>query len=716
MKKTLLVVEDEPTILEDEVLEIVLHDLEGARESHDDQMDKISTWMDEYNGKPYGNEIDGRAAIVWRLIKKQGESLISNLIKPFVGNYDIVQIDPITEADVYKSKINEKLINHFWNKEMNPVRFMKQLCKVIVPEGTVFVRVGWENEYREKRERIPLSAFNDEIRQRFEKKGAKFEIDEEKSYVEIIVRKVLSNRPTVKVVRNEDIYLDPTADSFSDIKFLIYERRTTLSDIANDKAYDEKAVKALKKTIRDQDDEKTDGWDEHEYNTSDFEFIDESRKKVTLYEYWGYYDIDGDGKDEPIYAVIAKYGKSNVLIKMKKNPFLFNRPPFVCIPLYDNPFNPYGDAIAEAISDEQKVSTSIVRGMIDNMSESNNGMKFFKKGALDAVNFNRLKRGDKYIEINTTDSINTAILDGNFNQLPQHVYNMLNMLDMQAESLTGISKMMQGIPGSELKSSTSNFSAMMSQSQIRLLDITTNITNGLKEIFRMWLSMTNQYLDDDEIKRITGIDIPAMKQMETNRLAQQLKVNELPSDTAMKAMMLVATEIEDMFNRKDLKYDIRVKVGTDGLKQIKIQNINMLMQQIGPLVQMGNVPPDAVKLLVADLADNLDRPDVAQMINEYQPQPDPMAQMQAQLALQKMEAEAAKDKALAANAMARTENTAAKTKKELASMDADISNKYADATKKMAEVNQKDRELDQAGMEKVVNAAIKNNANAKRSK
>jgi hypothetical protein len=234
-----------------------------------------------------------------------------------------------------------------------------------------------------------------------------------------------------------------------------------------------------------------------------------------------------------------------------------------------------------------------------------------------------------------------------------------------------------------MKASTSNFAAMMSQSQIRLLDITTNITNGLKEMLSMWLAMSAKYVDEKEIKRITGIDIPVLKQTETQRLVQQFQLEQLPKDTAMKAMMLVATEVEDMFDRKDLKFDIKMKVGTDGLKQIKIQNLNMLMQQLSPLAQAGSIPPDAIKLLVADLAEQLDRPDIARMISEYQPQPDPMAQAMTEAELEIKKANAAKDNALAQNALARTQNEAGKTQKELSMTDADMANKYADVNTKM---------------------------------
>jgi len=689
---TLLAVEidEKNTLSIDEALDIFEHDLAGADGYHDEVVDNINKWIGEYNGEPYGNEREGRSKFVWKLVKKQGESLIANLIKPFTGNYEIIQLDPSTEADVYKTKINEKLINHFWNKEFDPISFLKTIGRVLVPEGTAIIKAGWEYEYKEKRTKIPAEAFTEEMKERFEGRGARIEIGDVD--VEIIVRKVLRNKPTAIVVPNEEIYVDPTASTLEDAKFIIHKMTRSLGELIRDDLYDKKAINKLKKLVACNETSEDDQDDLHDFNEYNFSFKDDERKELTIYEYWGWYDIDGDDHLEPVVATAVEYScdddeKSRMIIRFEKNPYPFGKPPFVAIPLFETPFKIFGRGLADVIGDEQRLTTSTMRGIIDNMANSNNGVKFVKKNALDPTNYSRLMRGDPVVEVNTTDPINSAIIDGNFNPIPANVFTLMQMLEAQTESLTGVSKMMQGLPGSELKSSSSNFAAMMTQSQIRLLDITNNITRGLKELFRMWISMSVEYVGPEEIKRITGLDISALMSNETKRLAAEFGVDQLPPDTAEKAMMLVAQEVEDMFNRKDLKYDIKMKVGTDGLKQIKIQNINMLMQQVGGLVQTGSVPPEAIKLLVADLAEQLDRPDIAQMINSYNPQPDPMQQKMAELQMAKVQAEVEKDKALAANAMARTENVGAKTKKDMLSTDADIANKYADVNKKLADSN-----------------------------
>lgn len=195
------------------------------------------------------------------------------------------------------------------------------------------------------------------------------------------------------------------------------------------------------------------------------------------------------------------------------------------------------------------------------------------------------------------------------------------------------------------------------------------------------VKMAMEYLGDDEIYQMTGVFIPEQKAIETKKLAAEYKIEQLPPETQMKAMMLIAQEIEDLFNFSDIKYDIKMKVGTDSLKQIKIQNINMLMQQSAALLQFQVVPPQVLGLLLADMADAMDRPDIAKMIVDYSPQPDPMAQAMSKIQLAKEKAQADKDAALAENALARTEHERVKAAKELDSMDVDKAKKAADVNK-----------------------------------
>lgn len=670
--------------------ELVELALQGSKKERDERVDRIRKWLDIYNGAPYGNEDAGRSQMVWKICMKHLEALVPNVAKPFVSSYNLIDLSPLTKNDYHKAKIYEHLGNHFFAKEFNRDKFIKTIIKVAGKEGTAYIRVGWDNDTKVKK--TIEEYMTPQIQQKLEEDGAIVtQLDNGKW--EIKKERILTNRPTAKVIKAENIYKDPTADTFEECKFIIHEYITDLSELKRQShLYNEEAIKQVEELLeKDRLDDNADQGEIREQNPDRFEFTEKTSKKFRLYEYFGEYDIDNDGVNEQVVIVIAKSetnDNDSVLMRIEENPFPFKKPPFVAIPLFDNEFSTDGLPLAHFLGDEQMLMTSIIRSVIDNMSGSNSGVKFVRKKALDQTNYNRLINREPVVEINTNEPINAVMQDGNFNELPQSVYNLFSMVDQHAESLSGVSKMMQAMVSSEMQSSTSNFNTMMSQSQIRLMDITNNLNIGLKQIIYMWIEMCMAYLSNDEIQRITGINIDQLKVRETNRLVKEFGLEELPPDVQQKAMMLVMNEVDDMFKTTDFKFDVDIKVGTDGSRDIKIGQLNMFLQQAAGLSQSGVVPPAVIKLLVAEFAELLEKPEIADMIKNYQPAPDPTQQAMAENEIMQGRANAAKDDALAKNAIARTNLTEAKAQEAMASIEANVANKYADVYQKTKEEEQ----------------------------
>lgn len=615
-------------------------DLENA-ERYKEKINKdIAKWIGIYNGEPYGNENQYRSTIVWKLVKKHGEILIANLIKPFLSGSDLIRLEPRTQDDVYKAELDNKLLNFFFNKKFDKSKFIKQLVRVMVKEGTAFVKVSWD---------------------------------------------IKNKCPYAEVLYNEDIFTDPDAYTIQDSKFFIHRFKTTVSDLESNPIYNKEAINKFKKLISDsKNDTYASSDDMHLRELDNYERVKDN--EVFLYEYWF------RGKDNNIY--ISSFVKHDTtLLVLSEEKYEFNEYPFVDFPFYNNEFSIWGNALADIIEDEQKFMTSIVRGVIDNMAMSNNGQKFVRKGALDAVNMQNLLNGKPIVEINTTDHISTAVIDGHFNELPSSVYNLLQVIENQAEGLTGVSKFMQGLV--ENPNSTATFTqTIMSQSQIRLLDIEDNIIRGLKFVFYHWVQMIVNYLDEKEILKITGTTIAEEKAKMIERFKKQYQLEAMPPETQQKAIMLIMHEVEKIFDTSTINYDFKLKIGTDASNQVKINQINMLMQQAAPLVQAQAVPPIIIKKLISKLFDLFDYPDLAEEIIKFEPQPSELEIQMSQLQLEKLKGEAQKEQALAQNAIARAQNIMTKSKKEQMSIEPEIAAKYTEVAKKAKELNKSEMNND----------------------
>ena len=82
---------------------------------------------------------------------------------------------------------------------------------------------------------------------------------------------------------------------------------------------------------------------DHQTNTpNEFNFKDEARKRVVAYEYWGFYDVKGNGELVPIVATWI----GNVMIRMEENPFPDKKIPIVAVPYMPIKKSVYGETDA----------------------------------------------------------------------------------------------------------------------------------------------------------------------------------------------------------------------------------------------------------------------------------------------------------------------------------------------------------------------------------
>ena len=584
---------------------------------------KIDQWKREYNGEPYGNETKGKSQIVSRDIKKQSEWQHASIIEPFVSNPDIIKATPITFEDRPSARQNELLLNTQFCRQFNRYNFMSKAAKVLDQEGTAVVMTGWEYDEEEVEVEIPLLATLPD--------GSQVPVGSEMS-TEIVVTK---NQPTAKVVRNEDVFIDPTCqDNMDNCQFVVYRYETDMSTLKQDGRY-----KNLDK-VRVSDNNS--GYDDYDAeDDTSFSFSDDPRKKLVVYEYWGNYDINEDGVAEPIVCAWI----NDTVIRLQDNPYPDKKPPFIVVPFNSVPFQLHGEANAELISDAQKIKTAIYRGLIDNMARSNNGQVGIKKGALDAINRKRFFKGESF-EYNTNAS---DFWSGSYNQIPASAFNTLNLMNNEIESITGIKSFSQGISGSSLGSTATGARGALDATATRRLNIVRNIAENLiKPLMRKWMSYNSEFLEDSQVIRITNEEFVEIKR-------------------------------DDLEGRIDI--DIAVSTSEDN--SAKAQELAFMLQTTG------QDDPQLRKLILAEIARLQKMPDFAKKLEEYQPQPDPVQQELAAIQLENAKLQNAKLQAEIQEKMSRATENGVDVRKKTA----EAILKEAQARKMDSETDLKDVEL-----------------------
>jgi len=560
-------------------------DLKSADTQKKIQDSLIAKWKAEYDGEPYGNEEKGKSAIVSRDIKKQSEWQHATIVDPFVSTAEIIKCTPITFEDVEASKQNQLILNTQFCRKFDRFNFISKAVKVLDREGTLVVQTGWLSEEKDVTNTVEVPDIDDE--------GYEFVREEE--ITETVVTK---NQPTAKVCRNEDIYIDPTCqDNLDDAEFVIHRYESSLSALKSDGRY-----KNLEKIYAK---ESTD----YDYEPEDetlFEFSDEARKKLVVYEYWGNYDIDGDGIAEPIVCVWV----NDVIIRLSKNPYPDNKPPFIVVPFNSTPFKMHGEANAELIGENQKVKTAVIRGIIDNMAKSNNGQVATRKNALDPINRKRFLDG-KNFEFNGSTN---DFWQGNYNSIPGSAFDMIGLMNNEIESVTGQKSFSGGITGNSLGSTATGARGALDATATRRMNLVRNVAENLiKPLIRKWMAYNSEFLEDEEVVRITNDEFVPVRR-------------------------------DDLEGRIDL--DITIATAEDNAA--KSQELSFLLQTVGP-----NEDPEIRRTIMADIMELMRMPEQAKRIREYQPKADPAEEEIKQLQLENLRLENESLKALVADRNAR---------------------------------------------------------------
>ena len=413
-------------INDSKILKALKADYRASEQHREDQDVRITTWKNEYDGKPYNNEKKGKSQIVSKDIKKQDEWAHPSLLDPFVSTSDIVKVSPITWEDTNSARQSEMLLNYQFCRQFDRYNFMSKSLKVLSQEGTLVVQTGWEYEDEEVEVEVPYIGVNEYGQEAIV------------GMTTVMETNVITNKPTATVCRNEDVFIDPTCmDDMDKCQFVVHRYETDLSTLRADGRY-----KNLKKVAVGMSDSSYEDFDSED--DTEFIFEDEARKKILVHEYWGNYDVNDDGIAEPI--VCAWIG--NTIIRLQSNPYPDNKPPFLVVPYNSVPFQMYGESDAELISDNQKIKTAITRGIIDNMAQSNNGMVGVRANALDAANRKKFQAGQNF-EFRGAGGPND-FWHGSYNQIPSSAFNMLQLQNNEIESLTAIKSFSGGITGNAL--------------------------------------------------------------------------------------------------------------------------------------------------------------------------------------------------------------------------------------------------------------------------
>jgi hypothetical protein len=220
---------------------------------------------------------------------------------------------------------------------------------------------------------------------------------------------------------------------------------------------------------------------------------DESMREVWLTEWYTQVDFDGDG--------IAEWRK----IVRSGNAILENEPcdgaPFVSLCAVPLPHLFFGRSPAEQAMQTQRLKTTLIRGLVDNMQMQINGRTYAVNGE---VNLDDLltNRPGGVVRVKTPTS--AGMLQNGMGDTAG-AYQLLEYADTAKQERTGVMKLTQGSDADILNTTASGNKNMTDRSNQRVKLIARIMAEtGIKDLMKLIQKLLAQYQDQSMTIKLRG--------------------------------------------------------------------------------------------------------------------------------------------------------------------------------------------------------------------
>ena len=225
---------------------------------------------------------------------------------------------------------------------------------------------------------------------------------------------------------------------------------------------------------------------------------DPSMRVVVVTEAYLKIDIEGDGV-----PTLHKFlcGGTNYEI-LEQEPW--DKAPFADFHVDPEPHAFYGRSLAELVLNDQDTTTSVLRGILDNVALVNTPRLEVNEDLVvmeDVLN-NEIGAVIRSEQIGSVNPLVVPFVAGS--TLPA-----LQYLDMLVEEKTGISKMSMGLNADALQNTTATGAALTAQASAGHVEVMArNLAEGMKRLFQLMLHVSVKNAPNEQMMRLNGEFIP----------------------------------------------------------------------------------------------------------------------------------------------------------------------------------------------------------------
>jgi len=476
--------------------------------------------LDYYYGEKFGNEVDGRSQVVATEVSDTIEFIMPTLMRMFTASSDYVRFTPRNQEDVPIAEQATDYVNYIIQQDNPGFQIFHDWFKDGLLNKIGVVKVYWDDSkdvtqesYEGLTEDELAQVLDDdavEVVERNEYPYEDFEppmdprtgellpVEPPMLYDITLKRTVDDGRVRLENVPPEEFLVNKWAKSLDDAYFVAHQTTTSVSDLVA-RGFKKSDVEDLAGyTGEEFNDEKQNRFENLDASTED-DRMDPTMRLVMETEAYIRIDYDGDGIAELRRVVMLGQGYE----VFENEPW--DHVPFAVLSPILMPHRLVGRSYAELVMDLQKIKSTVLRQLLDNMYQTNNARMEAVEGQ---VNLDDLMT-------NRPGGIVRTKAPGMVRSLaPQPItkdsFPLLEYMDEVKTQRTGFSRTSMGMDADALQSTTQKAVEASMQNAQDKIELVARVyaETGVKRLFKLILALINKYQNFERMVRLRGGFVP----------------------------------------------------------------------------------------------------------------------------------------------------------------------------------------------------------------
>ena len=488
---------------------------------------------------------EGRSKVVSTKVRDVVRGAKPGLMRVFLNNDKFVEFIPKSSEDVANAE-QATAYTHWVFDKVGGYNVLSNAIHDSLVKKVGIVKVWWNNETIAEShtyenlsdEEVEMLTSDDEVEVIEHSQELTMEMDEMGIEVSrnvhsmLISHKYEEGEMVIEGIPPEEFFIDGSAKSIDDAYIVCHKSEKRAGDLIA-MGFDQDVIDGL---VGEDDDSNNEGEEKllrfgENVDSTDEAVNDPSMRAIIVTEAYLKIDIEGDGV-----PTLHKFlcGGTNYEI-LEQEPW--DKAPFADFHVDPEPHAFYGRSLAELVMNDQDTTTSVLRGILDNVALVNTPRLEVNEDLVimeDVLN-NEIGAVIRSEQIGSVNPLVVPFVAGS--TLPA-----LQYLDMLVEEKTGISKMSMGLNADALQNTTATGAALTAQASAGHVEVMArNLAEGMKRLFQLMLHVSIKNSPDEQMMRLNGEFISVDPQVWNSSMDMQINVGIGTGQEDAKAAALMQT-------------------------------------------------------------------------------------------------------------------------------------------------------------------------------